>query len=108
MYPVEGEAPWYDFSIIPLRFELLCSIMILISIKVCLQFELLLTLSLFGFRLQCIKPKFGSGQVRHCQNLVIYKIFGLEPCQNARRINKPLFEYDMWLTCFKNNLITDR
>ncbi|XP_066348308.1 phospholipid-transporting ATPase 2-like isoform X1 [Miscanthus floridulus] len=37
MYPVEGEAPWYDFSIIPLRFELLCSIMIPISIKVTLD-----------------------------------------------------------------------
>ncbi|OQU81317.1 hypothetical protein SORBI_3006G040500 [Sorghum bicolor] len=37
MYPVEGESPWYDFSIIPLRFELLCSIMIPISIKVTLD-----------------------------------------------------------------------
>ncbi|KAL6652954.1 hypothetical protein ACP70R_011879 [Stipagrostis hirtigluma subsp. patula] len=35
MYPVEG--PWYDFLVIPLRFELLCSIMIPISIKVTLD-----------------------------------------------------------------------
>ncbi|AQK43110.1 Phospholipid-transporting ATPase 2 [Zea mays] len=33
MYPMEVEGPWYDFLIIPLRFELLCSIMIPISIK---------------------------------------------------------------------------
>lgn len=32
MYPQEG--PWYELLIIPLRFELLCSIMIPISIKV--------------------------------------------------------------------------
>uniref|UniRef100_A0A453BTR1 Uncharacterized protein n=1 Tax=Aegilops tauschii subsp. strangulata TaxID=200361 RepID=A0A453BTR1_AEGTS len=31
MYP--AERPWYDFLVIPLRFELLCSIMIPISIK---------------------------------------------------------------------------
>ncbi|KAK8448632.1 hypothetical protein SEVIR_7G067100v4 [Setaria viridis] len=35
MYPVE--VPWYDFLVIPLRFELLCSIMIPISIKVTLD-----------------------------------------------------------------------
>jgi phospholipid-translocating ATPase len=35
MYPVKG--PWYDFLVIPLRFELLCSIMIPISIKVTLD-----------------------------------------------------------------------
>ncbi|XP_052178420.1 phospholipid-transporting ATPase 2 isoform X1 [Diospyros lotus] len=35
-YPNEG--PWYEFLIIPLRFELLCSIMIPISIKVSLDF----------------------------------------------------------------------
>ncbi|WVZ85067.1 hypothetical protein U9M48_032027 [Paspalum notatum var. saurae] len=35
MYPMEG--PWYDFLVIPLRFELLCSIMIPISIKVTLD-----------------------------------------------------------------------
>ncbi|XP_006652191.1 phospholipid-transporting ATPase 2-like isoform X1 [Oryza brachyantha] len=35
MYPAEG--PWYDFLIIPLRFELLCSIMIPISVKVTLD-----------------------------------------------------------------------
>ncbi|KAL6851418.1 hypothetical protein ACP4OV_020351 [Aristida adscensionis] len=35
MYSVEG--PWYDFLVIPLRFELLCSIMIPISIKVTLD-----------------------------------------------------------------------
>lgn len=35
MYPAEG--PWYDFLVIPLRFELLCSIMIPISIKVTLD-----------------------------------------------------------------------
>ncbi|EEC84193.1 hypothetical protein OsI_30582 [Oryza sativa Indica Group] len=35
LYPVEG--PWYDFLIIPLRFELLCSIMIPISVKVTLD-----------------------------------------------------------------------
>ncbi|CAN6242104.1 unnamed protein product [Urochloa humidicola] len=35
MYPWEG--PWYDFLVIPLRFELLCSIMIPISIKVTLD-----------------------------------------------------------------------
>ncbi|KAJ1685670.1 hypothetical protein LUZ63_017060 [Rhynchospora breviuscula] len=32
------EDPWYEFIIIPLRFELLCSIMIPISIKVSLDF----------------------------------------------------------------------
>lgn len=32
-YPIEG--PWYELLVIPLRFELLCSIMIPISIKVC-------------------------------------------------------------------------
>lgn len=37
MYPMEVEGPWYDFLIIPLRFELLCSIMIPISIKVTLD-----------------------------------------------------------------------
>ncbi|KAH9325750.1 hypothetical protein KI387_005928, partial [Taxus chinensis] len=31
------EAPWYEFVVIPLRFELLCSIMIPISIKVSLD-----------------------------------------------------------------------
>ncbi|XP_047065739.1 phospholipid-transporting ATPase 2-like isoform X2 [Lolium rigidum] len=35
MYPPEG--PWYEFLVIPLRFELLCSIMIPISIKVTLD-----------------------------------------------------------------------
>uniref|UniRef100_A0A0A9CTB8 Similar to haloacid dehalogenase-like hydrolase family protein n=1 Tax=Arundo donax TaxID=35708 RepID=A0A0A9CTB8_ARUDO len=35
MYPVEG--PWYDFLVIPLRFKLLCSIIIPISIKVTLD-----------------------------------------------------------------------
>lgn len=35
MYPTEG--PWYELLIIPLRFELLCSIMIPISIKVSLD-----------------------------------------------------------------------
>ncbi|CAL5032749.1 unnamed protein product [Urochloa decumbens] len=35
MYPVKG--PWYDLLVIPLRFELLCSIMIPISIKVTLD-----------------------------------------------------------------------
>ncbi|KAL0908998.1 hypothetical protein M5K25_023517 [Dendrobium thyrsiflorum] len=35
MYPSEG--PWYELLIIPLRFELLCSIMIPISIKVSLD-----------------------------------------------------------------------
>jgi len=35
MYHVKG--PWYDFLVIPLRFELLCSIMIPISIKVTLD-----------------------------------------------------------------------
>ncbi|KAF8661979.1 hypothetical protein HU200_056593 [Digitaria exilis] len=35
MYPAEG--PWYGFLVIPLRFELLCSIMIPISIKVTLD-----------------------------------------------------------------------
>ncbi|XP_062225401.1 phospholipid-transporting ATPase 2-like [Phragmites australis] len=35
MYPAKG--PWYDFLVIPLRFELLCSIMIPISIKVTLD-----------------------------------------------------------------------
>ncbi|KAJ0988935.1 hypothetical protein J5N97_007291 [Dioscorea zingiberensis] len=35
MYPEEG--PWYELLIIPLRFELLCSIMIPISIKVSLD-----------------------------------------------------------------------
>lgn len=34
-YPKEG--PWYDFIVIPLRFELLCSIMIPISIKAMLH-----------------------------------------------------------------------
>jgi phospholipid-translocating ATPase len=31
------EAPWYELLVIPLRFELLCSIMIPISIKVSLD-----------------------------------------------------------------------
>ncbi|CAA7402088.1 unnamed protein product [Spirodela intermedia] len=35
MYPVEG--PWYELLVIPLRFELLCSIMIPISIKISLD-----------------------------------------------------------------------
>ncbi|XP_020594001.1 phospholipid-transporting ATPase 2 isoform X3 [Phalaenopsis equestris] len=35
MYPIEG--PWYELLVIPLRFELLCSIMIPISIKVSLD-----------------------------------------------------------------------
>ncbi|TXG55114.1 hypothetical protein EZV62_020370 [Acer yangbiense] len=35
MYPMEG--PWYELLVIPLRFELLCSIMIPISIKVSLD-----------------------------------------------------------------------
>ncbi|KAH7683027.1 P-type ATPase subfamily IV protein [Dioscorea alata] len=35
MYPEEG--PWYELLVIPLRFELLCSIMIPISIKVSLD-----------------------------------------------------------------------
>lgn len=35
MYPHEG--PWYELLVIPLRFELLCSIMIPISIKVSLD-----------------------------------------------------------------------
>lgn len=35
MYPSEG--PWYELLVIPLRFELLCSIMIPISIKVSLD-----------------------------------------------------------------------
>ncbi|KAH1074074.1 hypothetical protein J1N35_026402 [Gossypium stocksii] len=34
-YPIEG--PWYELLVIPLRFELLCSIMIPISIKVSLD-----------------------------------------------------------------------
>ncbi|EEF44391.1 phospholipid-transporting atpase, putative [Ricinus communis] len=35
LYPNEG--PWYELLVIPLRFELLCSIMIPISIKVSLD-----------------------------------------------------------------------
>ncbi|KAK8486483.1 hypothetical protein V6N11_045144, partial [Hibiscus sabdariffa] len=35
LYPLEG--PWYELLVIPLRFELLCSIMIPISIKVSLD-----------------------------------------------------------------------
>ena len=40
MYPDEG--PWYDLLVIPLRFELLCSIMIPISIKVIFFIDILL------------------------------------------------------------------
>jgi hypothetical protein len=67
MYPMEVEGPWYDFLIIPLRFELLCSIMIPISIKVCLQFESLLTLPvfvvLFGFGLQLLSQNLAVAKV---------------------------------------------
>jgi hypothetical protein len=42
MYHVKG--PWYDFLVIPLRFELLCSIMIPISIKVCCYIDFLFPL----------------------------------------------------------------
>jgi hypothetical protein len=44
MYPPKG--PWYEFLVIPLRFELLCSIMIPISIKVWFHVEFLFSLLL--------------------------------------------------------------
>ncbi|KAJ7519907.1 hypothetical protein O6H91_20G059900 [Diphasiastrum complanatum] len=51
------KAPWFDFFVIPLRFELLCSIMIPISIKVSLDFVKALYAKFIDWDLQMYDEK---------------------------------------------------
>ncbi|KAG6422236.1 hypothetical protein SASPL_118801 [Salvia splendens] len=56
-YPKEG--PWYEFLVIPLRFELLCSIMIPISIKVSLDLVKSLYAKFIDWDDQMVDPETG-------------------------------------------------
>lgn len=57
-YPSEG--PWYELLVIPLRFELLCSIMIPISIKVSLDFVKSLYAKFIEWDEEMIDPETGT------------------------------------------------
>ncbi|XP_042049383.1 phospholipid-transporting ATPase 2-like isoform X4 [Salvia splendens] len=56
-YPKEG--PWYELLVIPLRFELLCSIMIPISIKVSLDLAKSLYAKFIDWDVEMVDPETG-------------------------------------------------
>ncbi|KAL7250614.1 hypothetical protein ACSBR1_012609 [Camellia fascicularis] len=71
-YPNEG--PWYELLIIPLRFELLCSIMIPISLKVSLDFVKSLYAKFIDWDSQMIDLE--TGTPAHAANTAIGEDLG--------------------------------
>ncbi|CAN1230877.1 Phospholipid-transporting ATPase 2 [Linum perenne] len=71
-YPNEG--PWYELLIIPLRFELLCSIMIPISIKVSLDLVKSLYAKFIDWDVEMFDPETGSPS--HATNTAISEDLG--------------------------------
>ncbi|KAI8010568.1 Phospholipid-transporting ATPase 2 [Camellia lanceoleosa] len=71
-YPNEG--PWYELLIIPLRFELLCSIMIPISLKVSLDFVKSLYAKFIDWDSQMIDLE--TGTPAHAANTAISEDLG--------------------------------
>uniref|UniRef100_A0A2P2LF66 Phospholipid-transporting ATPase n=4 Tax=Rhizophora mucronata TaxID=61149 RepID=A0A2P2LF66_RHIMU len=72
LYPEEG--PWYQLLIIPLRFELLCSIMIPISIKVSLDLVKSLYAKFIDWDVQMIDQETGTSS--HATNTAISEDLG--------------------------------
>ncbi|XP_074286677.1 phospholipid-transporting ATPase 2 isoform X1 [Silene latifolia] len=72
LYPEEG--PWYELLIIPLRFELLCSIMIPISIKVSLDLVKSLYAKFIDWDLEMFDPE--TGVPSHATNTAISEDLG--------------------------------
>ncbi|KAK6919617.1 P-type ATPase, C-terminal, partial [Dillenia turbinata] len=71
-YPPEGQ--WYELLIIPLRFELLCSIMIPISIKVSLDLVKSLYAKFIDWDIEMYDPE--SGTSSHAANTAISEDLG--------------------------------
>ncbi|KAL2897358.1 Phospholipid-transporting ATPase 2 [Bienertia sinuspersici] len=72
LYPEEG--PWYELLIIPLRFELLCSIMIPISIKVSLDLVKSLYAKFIDWDLEMFDKE--TGVPSHAANTAISEDLG--------------------------------
>lgn len=72
LYPVEG--PWYELLVIPLRFELLCSIMIPISIKVSLDLVKSLYAKFIDWDLEMFDQE--TGVPSHATNTAISEDLG--------------------------------
>ncbi|KAH9615990.1 hypothetical protein KSS87_005366 [Heliosperma pusillum] len=72
LYPEEG--PWYELLIIPLRFELLCSIMIPISIKVSLDLVKSLYAKFIDWDLEMFDQE--TGVPSHATNTAISEDLG--------------------------------
>ncbi|XP_044502842.1 phospholipid-transporting ATPase 2 isoform X2 [Mangifera indica] len=72
LYPNEG--PWYELLVIPLRFELLCSIMIPISIKVSLDLVKSLYAKFIDWDIEMIDPE--TGTPSHATNTAISEDLG--------------------------------
>ncbi|GAB4859580.1 Alanine aminotransferase 2, variant 2 [Ancistrocladus abbreviatus] len=72
LYPKEG--PWYDLLVIPLRFELLCSIMIPISIKVSLDLVKSLYAKFIDWDWQMVDQE--TGVFSHAANTAISEDLG--------------------------------
>ncbi|XP_031255329.1 phospholipid-transporting ATPase 2 [Pistacia vera] len=72
LYPNEG--PWYELLVIPLRFELLCSIMIPISIKVSLDLVKSLYAKFIDWDNEMIDPE--TGTPSHATNTAISEDLG--------------------------------
>lgn len=72
LYPPEG--PWYELLVIPLRFELLCSIMIPISIKVSLDLVKSLYAKFIDWDHQMVDPE--TGVSSHAANTAISEDLG--------------------------------
>ncbi|KAL9230570.1 hypothetical protein vseg_005907 [Gypsophila vaccaria] len=72
LYPEEG--PWYELLIIPLRFELLCSIMIPISIKVSLDLVKSLYAKFIDWDLEMFDQE--TGVPSHAANTAISEDLG--------------------------------
>ncbi|KAL3324076.1 hypothetical protein AABB24_038316 [Solanum stoloniferum] len=71
-YPKEG--PWYELLVIPLRFELLCSIMIPISIKVSLDLVKSLYAKFIDWDNEMVDPE--TGTPSHATNTAISEDLG--------------------------------
>lgn len=71
-YPNEG--PWYELLVIPLRFELLCSIMIPISIKVSLDLVKSLYAKFIDWDKEMVDPE--TGTPSHATNTAISEDLG--------------------------------
>nr|XP_004250373.1 phospholipid-transporting ATPase 2 isoform X1 [Solanum lycopersicum] len=71
-YPNEG--PWYELLVIPLRFELLCSIMIPISIKVSLDLVKSLYAKFIDWDNEMVDPE--TGTPSHATNTAISEDLG--------------------------------